>query len=66
MEHNLYGRGQHDLILCAGWVDWQNVAALTIWEAASVDPTKHPDYLLNLRQEILQKLVSFKLPLVHQ
>lgn len=35
-------------------VTQQYLAALATWEAATVDPTKHPDYLPVLRQEIWQ------------
>jgi hypothetical protein len=36
------------------------LAAMAIYEAASQDATKHPDYLPMLRQEIWQKLTSLK------
>jgi hypothetical protein len=34
--------------------------AMKIWELASVDPQRHPDYLPMLRQEIWQKISSLK------
>jgi hypothetical protein len=34
------------------------LSALTTYEVAIDDPTKHPDYLSILRQEIWQKLIS--------
>jgi len=36
------------------------LAAVQTWEAASVDATRHPDYLPMLRQEIWQKLTLLK------
>jgi hypothetical protein len=36
------------------------LAAMAIWETASQDATKHPDYAPMLRQEIWQKLTSLK------
>jgi hypothetical protein len=36
------------------------LAAMSIYETASQDATKHPDYLPMLRQEIWQKLTSLK------
>jgi hypothetical protein len=41
-------------------VNERYLAALVIWETASTDASKHPDYLPMLRQEIWQKLTSLK------
>lgn len=41
-------------------VNHRYLVALSIWEQATEDATKHPDYLPFLRQEIWQKLASLK------
>jgi len=38
----------------------QYLKALATWELASVDATRHPDYLPMLRQELWQKLMGLK------
>lgn len=41
-------------------VDEKYRAALVVWEAASHDATKHPDYMPLLKRELWEKLVSLK------
>lgn len=41
-------------------VDQQYLAALSIYEAATVDPAQHPDFMPLLRQALWEKLVSLK------
>jgi len=41
-------------------IDTRYRAALDVWEAASQDATKHPDYRAILAQEIWQKLIGLK------
>ncbi len=41
-------------------VNARYLAALELWEVASTDATKHPDFMPVLRQEIWQKLTSLK------
>lgn len=42
-------------------IDQRYMNAMTIFEQASADPTRHPDYVPVLRQEIWEKLVSLPL-----
>ncbi|MBK9745785.1 MAG: hypothetical protein IPO91_03310 [Chloroflexi bacterium] len=39
-------------------IDDRYLTALTVYEQAATDPTKHPEYIPLLRQEIWEKLVS--------
>lgn len=41
-------------------VDQRYLAALAVYEHATDDPTKHPDFMPMMRQEIWQKLVSLQ------
>jgi len=46
-------------------VDARYIQALETWEAASSEPTKHPDFQIIFAQELWYKLVSLKVNLAY-